>query len=265
MPIHPVKTSGWDNRTFHLGDNMLVRLPSAQEYAVQVEKEQRWLPLFAPDVPVQIPEPLALGQPGCGYPFPWSVYRWIEGETVAAAAELDLNTLAKDLADVLAALQSIDSIGGPRPGADNFYRGGDLKVYDTQARQALILLKDRIDTKAALEIWEAGLATTWDNVPVWVHGDISVGNLLVYNGRLSAVIDFGQLAVGDPACDLIIAWTFFRGESRNIFREKLQLDVGTWARARAWALWKASIVLSGLTDTNVIEAKQAYNTLKEVL
>jgi aminoglycoside phosphotransferase (APT) family kinase protein len=147
----------------------------------------------------------------------------------------------------------------------NFHRGGELTNYDTEARQAIAILKGRIDVKAATERWEAALETTWQCPPVWVHGDVSAGNLLVKEGQLSAVIDFGGLAVGDPACDLAIAWTLFRGQSRDVFRAILPLDSGTWARGRAWALWKALIVAAGITNTNAIEAAQSWRTIDEVL
>lgn len=265
LEIKPVIHGGWDNRTFHLGGTMLVRMPSSQEYAAKVEIEQKWLPILAPQLQLKIPIPLAMGKPGNGYPWNWSIYRWIEGETAVFAPVSDLNKFARDLAQFLVALQKIDTSGGPLPGVHNFYRGGSLEVYDSQTRQALALLKDKIDVAAATKIWEIALATKWNKAPVWVHGDISLGNLLVQNGQLSAVIDFGGLAVGDPACDLAIAWTFFKDESREIFRSTLDLDEGTWARGRGWTLWKALIVASGICETNNIEGKDCWRIIDEVI
>jgi aminoglycoside phosphotransferase (APT) family kinase protein len=265
LSIRPVAQSGWDNRTFHLGETMLVRMPSAAEYAAQVEKEHRWLPKLAPFLPLPIPVPLAMGEPGEGYPRKWSIYRWLEGETVASRPVADLRGFAISLADFLLALQRIDSTGGPLPGPHSFYRGGSLKTYDTETRKALLVLQDKIDVHTATEVWEAALATSWNSSPVWVHGDVSSGNLLVKNGRLSAVIDFGQLTIGDPACDLVIAWTLFRGESREAFRARLRLDAGTWARGRAWALWKALIAGAGFTKCNNTEAAQCWRIIDEVL
>lgn len=214
LPIRAVAHGGRDNRTFRLGEDMLVRMPSAAEYAVQVEKEHHWLPKLAPFLPLSIPTPLSMGQPGQGYPWRWSVYRWLEGEPAASAQVNDWRDFAMSLAKFLVALQAIDTTDGPAAGEHSFYRGGSLAHYDTGTRQAISQLKDRIDVDAATAIWEAALATHW-LAPVWIHGDISAGNLLVQNGRLSAVIDFGQLAVGDPACDLVIAWTLFSGASRS--------------------------------------------------
>ena len=144
-------------------------------------------------------------------------------------------------------------------------RGGPLAIYDDETRQALAILKDKIDIKAATEVWEAALATTWNKPSVWVHGDISLGNLLVQNGQLSAVIDFGGLAIGDPACDLAIAWTYFKGESREVFRSTLDFDEGTWARGRGWTLWKALIVAAEICETNNIEGKDCWRIIDEVM
>lgn len=265
LEIKPVAHGGWDNRTFHLGDHLLVRMPSAAEYAPKVEKEHKWLPILAPLLPLQIPVPLEIGQPGNGYPWNWSVYRWIDGESAAHAPIDNLKNFANDLAQFLVALQKIDATNGPVPGPHNFYRGGALKVYDAQTRHAIEKLKDTIDTATAVQIWEAALATTWNKAPVWLHGDISLGNLLVKDGKLHAVIDFGGMAVGDPACDLAIAWTFFTGESRQIFRETLNLDEDTWARGRAWALWKALIIAAGICETNATESKACWRIIDEVI
>lgn len=264
LEIKPVTHGGWDNRTFHLGDKMLVRMPSGQEYAPKVEKEYRWLPILAPLLPLQISVPLVMGQPGNGYPWNWSVYKWIEGETAAHAKITDPLELAKSLAQFLVALQKIDPTNGPIPGLTTD-RGGPLSIYDDETRQALAILKDKIDVNATTKVWEAALATTWNKSPVWVHGDISLGNLLVENGQLCAAIDFGGLAIGDPACDLAIAWTFFKGQSREVFRKELNLDEGTWARGRGWALWKALIIAAGICGTNAIEGKDCWRIIDEVI
>lgn len=265
LPIRPVAVGGWDNRTFHLGETMLVRLPSGEDYATQVEKEQKWLPKLAPYLPLPIPAPLAMGEPGEGYPCRWSIYRWIEGEAAAFTPVPDMNTFAIDLATFLLALQRIDTTGGPRPGPHNFSRGDALATYDGETRQALSLLKGKVDAKAVLELWEKALKPRWSHPPVWVHGDISAGNLLVQEGKLSAVIDFGGIAVGDPSCDLVIAWKFFPKETRAIFKKNLPLDEGTWIRGRGWALWKALIVAAELTESNIVESTSAWRTIEAVL
>lgn len=244
LPIAPVTPGGWDNRTFRLGDALSVRLPSAAHYAAQVEKEQRWLPRLAPALPLPIPAPVARGIPGEGFPWPWSVVRWLDGDDAASARVGDLAQLASTLGGFLAALQSIDAAGGPPPGPHNFWRGGPLSVYEREARDAIRKLAGEIDDDAANAVLDAALASTWRGAPVWVHGDVAASNLLVHDGRLAAVIDFGCMGVGDPACDLAIAWTFFSGESRAAFHAALPLDAATWARGRGWALWKAAITLA---------------------
>jgi aminoglycoside phosphotransferase (APT) family kinase protein len=265
LPIKPVERGGWDNKTFHLGEHMSVRLPSGPWYALQVEKEQKWLPKLAPRLPLPIPVPLVKGAPGEGYPWHWSVYRWIEGEPVPTGRIADLREFATALAEFLVALQRIDPAGGPPPGRHNFFRGGPLTVYDGETRQALAALEGEIDTDAASEVWEAALAAEWHGSPVWLHGDVAAGNLLVRDGRLSAVIDFGTSGVGDPSCDLAIAWTLFEGESRETFRASLPLDDATWARGRGWTLWKALITLAGHMNTNPSEAGRAKRVIDEVL
>ena len=256
LPVTPVKNSGWDNRTFHLGKHMTVRLPSDAEYAPQVKKEHYWLPKLAPFLPIPIPVPLAMGKPTEEYPWNWSIYQWLDGRTASSECIYDLCQFATALAKFINAMQRCDATGGSIAGPHNFHRGGDLATYDTETRQAIKTLGDKIDAEIATDVWNKALASTWNNLPVWVHGDIAVGNLLVENGHLSAVIDFGQLCIGDPACDLSIAWTFFEKESRDKFRATILLDDATWARGRGWALWKALIVFAGLPSTNPLEVEK---------
>ncbi len=265
LPVRPVAHSGWDNRTFHLGEHKLIRIPSAACYAAQVEKEQQWLPKLAPLLPLSIPAPVAMGEPTDDCPWRWSIYRYLPGEAAASAPIANLRDVAARLAQFLSALQHIDASGGPVPGLHSFYRGGLLSTYDAETRQAMVALKSKIDIKTATEVWESALASTWQRAPVWVHGDMSAGNLLIQEGQLSAVIDFGQLAVGDPACDLAIAWTLFKEESREVFRAQLALDDDTWARGCAWVLWKSLVVAAGFTQPNNVEAKRCWAILNEVL
>jgi aminoglycoside phosphotransferase (APT) family kinase protein len=244
LPVWPVAFDGWDNSTFRLGDEFSIRLPNADAYAAQVEKEQRWLPILARHLSLRVPEPVAMGRPTSEFPWPWSVYRWIEGNTATIERIADLTAFAYDLACFINELHAVDSRAGPRPGKHNFFRGGPLCVYDAETRAAIRLLADEINTEAVTAVWEAALASTWDRAPVWVHGDLAASNLLVEGGELRAVIDFGCAAVGDPACDLVVAWTFFAGQSREVFRRQLPLDDATWARGRGWALWKALITVA---------------------
>ena len=241
LPVRPVADGGWDNRTFHLGDRMSVRLPSAAEYALAVDKEHRWLPLLAPRLPLPVPVPLAKGEPGAGYPYAWSVYAWLDGEPADPDGIDDPVRFAVELADFLAVLRGVDPAGGPRPGLHNWFRGGTLRTYDGLAQEALTELADMVDTGLAREIWATALDTPWDGVDRWFHGDIASGNLLLRDGRLAAVIDFGTCGVGDPACDLAIAWTLLTADGRRAFRERLAVDEAEWARGRGWALWKALV------------------------
>jgi aminoglycoside phosphotransferase (APT) family kinase protein len=243
----------------------LVRLPSASGYAAQVDKEQQWLPRLSSLLPLPIPQPLAIGAPALGFPWHWSVYSWIEGEPAIVERIADRCEFASSLATFLNALRSIDATGGPMAGPHNCHRGETLTVYDAQTRAAIDALKGRIDTEAASRKWGDAVTTMWQRAPVWLHGDVSAGNLLVQDGRFSAVIDFGNLGVGDPACDLAIAWTLFDGESREVFRRELALDNDTWARGRAWALWKAAILAAGHAESNAIETAQAWRVLDEAL
>ena len=244
---------------------MLVRLPNAEAYTSQVDKEQHWLPKLAPHLPLPIPVPLGLGRPGCGYPWPWSVYRWLDGEPVLGKRSVDPARLAVDLARFLTSLQAIDITGGPSAGEHNFHRGGSLRIYDAETRSAVSTLTDEIDTAAVADVWNAALAADWQGHPVWVHGDVAAGNLLVKEGRLCAVIDFGCLGVGDPACDLVVAWTLFDHDSRERFGTVLGLDAATWARARGWALWKALITLVQHREDDAVQVAEQHRVLRQVM
>ena len=243
LPVRAVDRQGWDNRTFRIGDRLKARFPRAAGYAAQAEKEAQWLPVLAPHLPVPIPAPVMIGAPGDGYPFAWSVQTWIGGAVVDARLA-ESAALAHAVADFLKALRAAPVAGAPLAGAHNFHRGGRLALYDGEARAAANVLRGEIDVPRALAVWEAALATQWRGPPVWVHGDMAAGNLLAEEGRLQAVIDFGCLGAGDPACDLTIAWTLFRGEAREAFRRAVGLGDDCWARARGWALWKAMITLA---------------------
>jgi aminoglycoside phosphotransferase (APT) family kinase protein len=267
MTVAEVLPNGWDNRTFRLGDQMSVRLPSAERYVAQVAKEHRWLPFLAAGLPLPIPVPLAKGEAGEGFPWQWSIYGWIEGEIATVGPVANLSGFAVDLAAFLRVLGRIDVSDAPSAGEHNFFRGGDLSVYDGESRQAIEVLENNSDLDTALvsEVWDTALDSAWSKPPIWIHGDVSSGNLLVRDGRLSGVIDFGGMAVGDPACDLAIAWTMFDGDSRQSFRDGVDLDDSTWARARGWTLWKALIILSGVSETNAAEGELARRTIDRIL
>jgi aminoglycoside phosphotransferase (APT) family kinase protein len=265
LPIAAVEFDGWDNRTFRLGSELTVRLPSGDWYAQQVDKEQRWLPVLAPRLPLPIPVPVAQGEPGSGFPYRWSVYRWLDGELASRARIDDMPGFASALAGFLNALGRADATGGPEPGQHNFFRGGPLATYEEETFQALEALGDEVPRAAAERVWAAAMASSWDRDPVWFHGDVATGNLLVRDGRLAAVLDFGSSGVGDPACDTVIAWTFFSGASRDRFRADLDVDSGTWSRGRGWALWKALISLVGHLENDSPDAALARRDIEQVL
>jgi len=261
LPIKPVQFSGHDNRTFHLGHEMLVRLPSTDEYAPAVLKEQVWLPKLAPNFSIPIPHPLAMGKPCQNYPFNWSIYQWIDGENADTLHDKDLDQFACDLAQFLHELHNIDTTDG-LIATD---RGTNPKLYDWQTRPSIEKVKHLINADAATTIWEKAINSHFTGKPVWIHGDLAVGNILVKNHRLAAIIDFSGIAVGDPACDLVIAWTFLNKESRKTFRSHMNLDAGTWARAAGWALWKALITLIDIQDKKSATALQQLRIIHEII
>jgi aminoglycoside phosphotransferase (APT) family kinase protein len=265
LPIATVEVDGWDNRTFRLGSELTIRLPSGDWYAQQVAKEQRWLPVLAPQLPLPIPTPVARGEPGAGFPYAWSVYRWLDGELASKAPIADLAAFAAALAEFLNALRGVDATGGPAPGQHNFFRGGPLATYEEEALQAIDRLGDEIPVDAVMRAWGDAMATTWDRDPVWLHGDVAASNLLVREGRLAAVIDFGSSGVGDPACDMVIAWTFLDGPSRERFRADLGVDAATWSRGRGWCLWKALIMLVGELERDSPDAARSRDVIARIL
>lgn len=243
---------------------MSVRLPSAESYASQVPKEQKWLPFLGDRLSILIPRSRAFGKPGHGYPWSWSVYEWIEGEDVELNNQADIKGLSKSVALFIAELHTVDPLDGPKPGLHNYLRGAGLSEYDKDTRAFIDLLSKEICTDAVLSVWNSALETRWKFCPVWVHGDLEPSNLLVVDGKLTAVIDFGNCAVGDPACDLVMAWTFFDDDARENFRSNLNLDSDTWQRGRAWALWKALFRMSrslDLRDTEFHEAKRLVGSI----
>ncbi|GGF28821.1 acetyltransferase [Halobacillus andaensis] len=264
LDITPVRNGGNDNRTFHLGDYMSVRLPSSEHYVPQVEKEQKWLPKLAKELSLPISTPIAKGYPNQDYPFPWSINKWLEGETLAPKNIRDVNQLARDLGSFLIELQLVDASGGPLAGKHNFYRGGDLAVYNQETRDAIDANTDTLNTSILNEIWNLALSSKFSGRPVWVHGDMAPGNILTRDGKLSAVIDFGILGVGDPSCDYVMAWTFFDDESRKVFKRTLNTDEETWNRARGWALWKALITYNWNRRSNKEIAEESYNIINTI-
>jgi aminoglycoside phosphotransferase (APT) family kinase protein len=263
LSIDLVDSYGTDHDIYRLGDDLAARLPRIGWATRQAAKEAEWLPKLAPHLPLAIPTQLARGQPAEGYPLEWSVYEWLPGENANGTID-DLNQAAIDLAAFVRALRRIDWSGAhPRsPGS----RGGPLAELDEPVRRSIAELGDRIDGEAAVRSWEESLhASAWHGPDVWVHGDLLPGNLLVLDGRLAGVIDFGCLNVGDPACDLQPAWNVFAGPNRARYRAELEVDDASWLRGRGWALFQAVVALPYYWDTNPGMIRQASHALAQVL
>jgi aminoglycoside phosphotransferase (APT) family kinase protein len=261
LRLEPVASAGTVNALYRLGDHMVVRLPRVERAKGGVEHEHEWIPRLSPLLPVTIPPLLGKGVPGEGYPLPWSVFHWIEGENPTADKLAAPDGLAQDVATFIAALRRIDPTGAPPA-----YRGGSLMTRDGEVRMWITNLGDAIHTDAVMEVWKKSLqAPPWPRPPVWVHSDLLPGNLLVSRGRLSGVIDFAASGVGDPACDLIVAWNLLPPSVRSDFRAALNTDEATWARGRGWALSMGLGALSYYQDTNPVMATNGRHAILEVL
>ena len=262
LPVRPLDSLGTVHVLYRLGDDKVVRLPRVGVSSEEMDKEHLWLPRLASLLPVAIPLPLGRGEPTPEYPCEWSVYSWLEGENPEPGALTDPVNLARDLAAFVTVLHNLDSAGAPES-----ERGRrSLKSLDASARAALEESPDLIDTEALQQAWESALRSpAWDGRAVWVHADLGPGNLLVKNGRLSAVIDFGSLGTGDPASDLTVAWSVLPLEARRVFREALNVDDATWQRARGLALVIALQALPYYLHSNPTFAGIARHTLVEIL
>ncbi len=267
LSITEVEKQGHDNRTYRLGEDMLIRMPTDENYALKVPKEQALLPKLAKHLSIYIPAPIKIGQPSGDYPYPFSIYKWLSGKSLnlLSLTDKEKEYLAYRLAKFLKELQAITDVPGPGPGQHNWWRGDHVGVYNQGAQEQIAKLTSIIDSNKALELWEKACATTWNKTPVWIHGDFAIGNMLINNGTLSAVIDFGGTAVGDPACDLVIAWTYLSEKSREIFIKEMDLDADTWLRARAWALWKATFELCQLQNKHSFEGALQKRIIEEVI
>lgn len=256
LTVTEVEQQGFDNRTYRIGDDMLIRMPTAESYALKVPIEQQLLPKLAKHLSVAIPAPIKIGKPSEDYPYLFSIYKWLDGRSAnhVTLDEQSLENLAFELANFLKELQAITDVEGPSPGQHNWYRGDHVSVYDSGARQQIAELAEIIDSNSAIDLWERACATKLNKAPVWIHGDFAASNILIKDNKLSGVIDFGGIAMGDPASDLVIAWTYLKGKARDIFVSAMGLDDDTWLRAKAWALWKATFELCNIADKNSSEA-----------
>ncbi|WP_239710798.1 phosphotransferase [Paenibacillus sp. 19GGS1-52] len=263
LPLKRVKSSGTDNAIFRLGEDMAVRMPRIEWATGQAEMEHLWLPRLAPHLPLAIPAPLAIGMPAEGYPWQWAVYQWFKGEDAIVGRIDDLEKAATVMAQFIAAMKRINLADVTLPASS---RGMTLAPRDTGVRKAIEELKGMIDQGAATLAWESALkAPEWQGPGVWIHGDIHAGNLIIEQGQIAAVIDFGCMGLGDPACDMLFAWSILTTETREIFRAVLQPDEATWARGRGYALSMGLFALPYYKDTNPVFAGVARHIIDEVL
>ncbi|WP_051858169.1 aminoglycoside phosphotransferase family protein [Streptomyces cellulosae] len=261
LPVRRLESSGTENAVFRLGTDLVVRLPRHPGAVTDVEHEQRWLPRLGPRLPFASPEPLGLGGPGAGFTWPWSVYRWLDGRNPVVGGLEEPGLLAKDLAAFVGALRRVDPVGGPAG-----CRGVPPATRDEEMRAAIAALAGRADTDALTARWEEALRLPeYSGPPMWAHGDLMPGNLLVTGGRLSAVIDFATVGVGDPAVDLIAAWNLLPAHARGTFRDAVGADEAEWARGRGWALSIAVIALPYYWDTNPPVAENSRHVIGEIL
>ena len=263
LPLRRVEPAGTDNAIFRLGDAMAVRLPRIDWAIDQPAKERAWLPVLAPNLSLAVPMPLALGEPDDRYPWHWSVCTWLPGDIATPEHLGSPRKVADDLTRFMRELETIDTEGGPAPAG----RGEPLATREGATRDAIGALADAIDTTRVEAIWEAALgAPLWSQPSVWLHGDLDARNLLATDGRLSGVLDFGALAVGDPAADVMVAWKMFGADDRAGFRRRLDIDDATWLRARGWVLSQALLILSYYTlETNRILVLEARRWMDAVL
>ncbi|MFD3326871.1 aminoglycoside phosphotransferase family protein [Streptomyces sp. NPDC058701] len=265
LPVKRFPSGGTVNGMYRLGDDMVVRLPLARGGAGDVAMEREWLPRLASRLPVAVPEVLGAGEPAGGYPWPWSVYRWLPGENPEAGALDAPEGLARDLAAFVRAMRGVTL-----PGAPAAHRGGPVASLDTETRAAIEDLRgipeEGVDCDAAAAVWEDALrAPAWEGPPVWLHADLMPGNLLVEGGRLTAVIDFGCAGAGDPACDLFPAWNLLPAGAREVFRAALDVDDAAWRRGRGRTLSQALIALPHYRLTNPSMARNARHVIHETL
>ena len=258
-PLAIVEPWGTDNAIWRLGGDLVVRLPRIASATAQVEMEATWLPRLAPYLPIAIPEPIAAGAPGCAYPYPWAVHRWIEGEGAARDRFDDPVTFALDLADVVRNLQAVSRDGAPVAR----HRARPLRAYDEPTRRAIDGARHLIDAAAATAVWEAALAAPeYDDAPVWVHADLE-GNCLVRNGRLCGLVDWGSMCAGDPAVDVQVVWSpLFTDESRRAFLDALDVDDATLARSRGAAINQACAALPYYLETYPLIVERSWHKLR---
>jgi aminoglycoside phosphotransferase (APT) family kinase protein len=261
LPVRPFSSTGTVNAVFRLGEELYARLPRLAGWAEDLERERRWLPWLAPHLPLAVPEAVAHGVPSPSYPLPWAVYRWIEGSPYADELVADEVQAAVALAAFVLALRAVAGLPDAPPAGR-----GPLRQLDAATRSALEASGDRIDVGRAGTVWGRVVeGTPFSGAPTWIHADLLRPNLLVRDGRLAAVIDFGMVGVGDPAADVIAAWTVFGPSGRTAYRQALEVDEQTWERARGYALTQAALIVPYYRATNPGFVDLAVRTIEQIL
>ncbi|CAM5277570.1 aminoglycoside phosphotransferase family protein [Streptomyces badius] len=262
LPVEAVDASGTANAIYRLGADKAVRLPRTEGSAADVATEHRWLPRLAERLPFPVPLPLAQGVPDEAFPRPWSVCTWLDGANPAPGdGSSSSDFLAADLAECVLALRRVDPAQAPPA-----YRSEPLASRDATTREALASLAGIVDAEVVAAAWNEALsAPPFAAAPVWVHGDLQPGNVLVADGRLAAVIDFGCTGLADPAVDLIAAWYLLTAGARETFRTAVAADDATWARGRGWALSIALLELAHYRETNPVMARIAAQVIEEIV
>lgn len=262
LEVNAVPIGGTDHALFRLGERLVARMPRMEWAVDQARRDLRWLPRLAPHLPLPVPEPVAVGEPGAGFPYPWSVVPWLLGDN-PGIADLD-EAAAVALAAFVRALRAVETTGGPWKAGEE--RGVPLVARDRSTRAAIAELGSRVDGQRLTQVWDDALdAAPYAGPGEWLHGDLLAGNLLAVDGRLSAVIDFGGLGVADPAPDVAPAWTLFDAPRRAVYRDELGCDDDEWRRGRGWALSTSVIALPYYWDTYPAICAQAVRTLAAVL
>ncbi|MCU1430301.1 MAG: Aminoglycoside phosphotransferase [Actinomycetia bacterium] len=260
LPIERVSSAGTDNATYRLGDDLAVRLPRVHWAVDCVAKEQRWLPVLAPYLPLAVPLPVAVGEPEERFPFRWTVVEWLPGELAALDQLDDPVEAAIDLAAFVRALQGVDPNGGP-----THHRGFPVRLADGMVRKGIAGLRGEVDGDAVTDAWNRAIAAPdHDGPPVWFHGDLAYLNLLARDGKLTAVIDWGTCGVGDPAIEMGIAWSLFPPEARAAYRDALAVDTATWERGKGWVL-TGVFGIPYYRDTNPVLVANVVRAIEAVL
>jgi aminoglycoside phosphotransferase (APT) family kinase protein len=264
LPLTEVRSAGTDNTLYRLGRDLVVRLPRRQSIGAEADRLWRWLPRVAPHLPLAVPMPVARGAPGAGFPFPWLVCQWLDGADVAGDPDVDVADAAVRLGRFVAALHRLDATGAP----PTPFRGGPLSLLDDRVRDEIRDLgaDGTIDPRPVTAAWDRALAApAWDGAPVWVHSDLSPGNLLARQHRLAGVLDFGGLGAGDPAVDLLPAWTWLTAPTRGLFRAEVGPDDATWVRGRGWVLGLWLGIVRYHRDVNPVLAASGRRAIAEAL